>query len=80
MNCTQCNMAMINGVACHETGCPYSGSRWNTELECWIPQRKCFECGCYIDADDLCCSAPLDYDEDADIEDSEDEDLDEAEL
>lgn len=35
--CDQCEAAMINGVFCHETGCPNS----------WKDQAKaCFECGC----------------------------------
>ena len=28
MHCDQCEALMINGVFCHETGCPNSGSRW----------------------------------------------------
>ena len=36
MHCGQCEMLAINGVACHETGCP----------EAWRGQiRQCKECG-----------------------------------
>lgn len=49
---------MIQGVFCHETGCPNSKSRWDPEEGRWVKQRKCFECGCTVDADDPCCSAP----------------------
>ena len=56
VSCNQCVALMINGVFCHETGCPNTRSRYDAESECWIPQRKCFECGCTVDEDDPCCS------------------------
>ncbi len=34
--CDQCNPAMINGVYCHETGCP---NEWRDI------KKDCFECG-----------------------------------
>jgi hypothetical protein len=37
MRCLNCEMLSINGIACHETGCP---DAWR---EAAIP---CFECGC----------------------------------
>lgn len=54
--CNQCEALMINGVFCHETGCPNTHSRYDAESGEWIKQRKCFDCGCTIDADDPCCS------------------------
>lgn len=36
MNCSQCEMVRINGVACHETGCPRA---WVDEV------RTCKWCG-----------------------------------
>jgi hypothetical protein len=59
MSCDQCQMLSINGVPCHETGCPNTNARWDAESGEWIKQRKCFECGCTVDADDPCCNAPL---------------------
>lgn len=53
--CDQCEMLSINGVACHETGCPNSRSRYADGA--WIPQRKCFECGCVGDIDAPCCQS-----------------------
>ncbi len=53
--CDQCEAAMINGVFCHETGCPNRNSRYDRESDTWIKQRECFECGCTVDADDPCC-------------------------
>lgn len=34
--CDQCEVLMINGIKCHETGCPLA---WEDEL------RECVECG-----------------------------------
>lgn len=53
MNCDQCEMLSINGVPCHERGCPNKDSRWDGEQ--WIKQRVCFECGYTVDYDDPCC-------------------------
>lgn len=36
MRCSQCEMLVINGVACHETGCPRA---WADEV------RECKWCG-----------------------------------
>jgi len=57
VTCDQCQMLSINGVACHETGCPNIGARWDAESAEWIKQRKCFVCGCTVDADDACCNS-----------------------
>ena len=56
ISCDQCQMLSINGIACHETGCPNMGARWDSESGEWIKQRKCFDCGCTVDADDECCN------------------------
>jgi len=37
MSCESCEIAYINGMRCHETGCPES---WRGL------HKKCFECGC----------------------------------
>lgn len=63
VSCDQCQMLSINGFPCHETGCPNSRSRWDADSQTWIKQRKCFDCGCTVDADDLCCSAPVEDEE-----------------
>ncbi len=36
-NCNGCNPSTINGVLCHESGCP---DAWRDYT------RECFECGC----------------------------------
>ena len=58
VSCDQCQMLRINGIPCHETGCPNMGARWDAEQQGWVKQRKCFDCGSTVDADDPCCSAP----------------------
>lgn len=63
VHCDQCQMLAINGVACHERGCPNMGARWDRQDERWIKQRKCFDCGFTVDADDPCCSAPMEGEE-----------------
>ena len=56
IKCNQCEALMINGVFCHETGCPNTKARYDAESGEWIKQRTCFECGCICDTDDPCCS------------------------
>lgn len=51
ISCPQCNLMRINGVVCHETACPNLRARYDTESGEWIKQRKCFICGCTVDAD-----------------------------
>jgi hypothetical protein len=60
VSCDQCEMAAINGVPCHEHGCPNANARWDEESGRWVRQRKCRECGFDVDEDDPCCSAESD--------------------
>jgi hypothetical protein len=53
ITCDQCELLSINGHACHETGCPNAGRRWDGEF--WIRQRECFECGSTVDVGERCC-------------------------
>ncbi len=62
VTCDQCSLLYINGIPCHETGCPNSSARWDGQAREWVKQRKCFECGCTVDKEDLCCSAPFEED------------------
>lgn len=56
MRCNQCEALMINGVFCHETGCPNTRSRFDEQSGEWIKQYKCFTCGCDADVDSNCCA------------------------
>ena len=60
MRCNSCEALMINGHFCHETGCPNANARYDADSGDWIKQRKCFDCGCTVDADDPCCSEEFD--------------------
>ena len=41
MTCNQCEMISIQGVPCHETGCP----------EAWRRIKGCKDCGCDFEAE-----------------------------
>lgn len=59
MRCDQCEMLSINGVACHETGCPNARKRF-VDGE-WVKVYRCRECGTEaLDADSAgACCAPI---------------------
>jgi hypothetical protein len=63
VSCDQCQMLSINGVPCHETGCPNINARFDSNTGQWTKQRKCFDCGCTVDANDPCCSVPMEEEE-----------------
>lgn len=80
MKCNQCEAAMINGVYCHESGCPNQDKKYNAESESWESVFECSECGSEYDSAESageCCQSGFDYVmESIDLED-EDEDEDE---
>ena len=53
INCDQCDMMSINGVACHETGCPNGRKTW-VEARGWVLYLDCFECGCPVEDGEVC--------------------------
>ena len=58
MHCDQCQAAMINGVFCHETGCP--NSRKVYRYGAWIKVFECPECGCDVPKGESCnCMEPV---------------------
>lgn len=63
IRCNQCEALMINGVFCHETGCPNTKARYDADSGEWIKQYKCFTCGCMADEDSNCCSEEFDAEE-----------------
>jgi hypothetical protein len=54
MNCDQCEMLSINGVACHESGCPNRNSTWDEDRQRWIQFRECRECAERIELGEVC--------------------------
>jgi hypothetical protein len=55
VRCNRCAMLAINGMNCHETGCPNLGSRWDAVEAEWVRYVKCFECGCDVREGEVCC-------------------------
>jgi hypothetical protein len=62
--CQSCEVLRINGVLCHEQGCP---DAWMDEI------RQCYECGCDFTPESrnqiLCgngvmCGGDIDWDDD----------------
>jgi hypothetical protein len=53
MKCDQCQWARINGVFCHEIGCPNSGKKWMGDRG-WVRVVECSNCGCDIEQGDRC--------------------------
>ena len=39
MTCDQCQLAAINGIVCHEIGCPNSGKKWNSRAKKWVDPK-----------------------------------------
>lgn len=62
-SCDQCQAAVINGVFCHEAGCPNHGKTWDPLREQWVLYVPCPECGFGIEVGEQCdCMQPLDLD------------------
>jgi len=57
--CDQCELLRINGVVCHEIGCPNMGAKWDHEREQWVHYVECWECGCEVEKGEACsCMTP----------------------
>jgi hypothetical protein len=52
VRCDQCEAAMINGVFCHETGCPNTLKTYRDGL--WIAVVTCRECGFEVEQGEVC--------------------------
>ena len=57
--CDQCAPLAINGVFCHEAGCPNHGKRWNAVDAEWVRYVECRECGCDVREGEVCCGGDL---------------------
>jgi hypothetical protein len=66
MKCDLCEMLSINGVACHESGCPNLHSRWDEASQLWVRQVMCDICGYQKDEDQECCEFDDPVEEDSD--------------
>jgi len=54
MRCNQCQMLSINGVPCHETGCPNSRKTWVEERGEWVLFVACPVCGFDVEDGTVC--------------------------
>jgi ssDNA-binding Zn-finger/Zn-ribbon topoisomerase 1 len=54
ISCNQCSALMINGVFCHETGCPNSKKTWVHERQEWVRFVDCRECGYPVEIGEIC--------------------------
>jgi hypothetical protein len=53
IRCDQCEMLCINGVNCHELGCPNAKKTWVPERG-WVRYVECFTCGCEVEQGEAC--------------------------
>lgn len=52
--CDSCQAASINGVPCHENGCPNIGKVWDADREQWIKYVLCHECDSEVEVGEEC--------------------------
>jgi hypothetical protein len=52
--CNQCEMLNINGIPCHETGCPNESKTWDEERQDWVRYYECPECGSDVEEGQSC--------------------------
>ena len=52
-SCDQCSATAINGVFCHERGCPNENKRWSVDE--WRKTYACDFCGHEVFEDESCC-------------------------
>ncbi len=53
MACDQCSAARVNGVFCHETGCPNGRKTWVADRG-WVKFMECWNCGCEVEVGGSC--------------------------
>lgn len=62
--CDQCEQLRINGIVCHEIGCPNANKTWDKERQQWIRYIECRECGSEVEEGEVCsCSQPEEEEE-----------------
>lgn len=60
MRCDSCEMLSINGIPCHETGCPNSRKTWDADRQEWVLYVPCFICGFDVEQGTVCgCDEPI---------------------
>jgi hypothetical protein len=59
-HCDSCQMSNINGVNCHEFGCPNQKKTWVPNRG-WVKYNKCGECGNEVEEGESCCGGDDDF-------------------
>jgi hypothetical protein len=54
IHCDECQPARINGVFCHETGCPNQKKTWLADRGEWVLFVDCFYCGFEVEVGTEC--------------------------
>jgi len=76
--CDQCEMLMINGIPCHELGCPNGKKTWVPEKG-WVRYNQCPECGSDVEEGEPCnCNEFLVEEEDVHLSAKDDKECDKA--
>jgi hypothetical protein len=52
--CNHCDLISINGIACHEHGCPNERKTWIEERGEWVRFVNCFVCGFPVEVGTQC--------------------------
>jgi hypothetical protein len=60
VKCDQCQMASINGIACHETGCVNAKKTWDASRGDWVRYVECWHCGCEVEQGTECTCLDVD--------------------
>lgn len=71
VTCDQCQWARINGVFCHETGCPNQGKIWEDGE--WVKYHECYICGCDVKLGDNCDCQDVDNEPESRDDDESDD-------
>jgi hypothetical protein len=53
VRCNQCEALIINGVYCHEIGCPNARKTF-VKGRGWVKSRECRECGSIVEEGECC--------------------------
>ena len=52
--CDQCQVSMINGLFCHESGCINANKTYNHVERRWIEYIACSQCGYDVELGEVC--------------------------
>lgn len=53
-HCDQCAAIRVNGIFCHEVGCPNGKKTWVADRGEWVRFVPCSECGFDVEVGTVC--------------------------